>query len=911
MAGKKRDPKARAGHFDSLIEEMNNCPPEEFGILCSHAVEFVTGGEDSSQKPQDIYADDIAQVQKNIADRTEIGADPRAETRVVEVEVVEEVKAEKVKAEELLNVLSETESTKVYSLRQDVSGIMVPPEVSASSGSEVLFLQETASNSDVRAFAIGYGDNIAEEKTSPLVGGKTIQRNRTELEKEFSEAQKKVSSLVFLDNGHKDEQEDFFRKFINDCQERLSGREVLYLIFAHILKNKDYFSAEKKEAFIQILRTVIEKPGKNIWESKHAAKGSPVGTWHKGIDLILENCLKVLIGQSDSVRVMPHPTMDFSHAMEQILDSKDFQERLQELLIHFYIKSDRKMFFSELITLILSLEKSSKYEEKDFIIDTLSELDFEFTVRLEMEINRIKVEENKKIIAFPSTKTGEKKAITQETSYTNEHISETNEEINEEKKKKGVLMAFLNKYRGRLAMFSGALALLGIVGVSAYTSKNENTQKEDEGLPNKVDPKEVAQGISVSGVNGVSGLISQNSEQIVSFDEMGQILISAANGATDGIAVAQKEKIESESLDTAIASAGNFVQKAQEEALLSQKEKVSETVEWSYQVKEGDTFFKVTEDWKAHYGFSEARDKYKFLQKIDNWDISTALRLIFNKENGRNRDLDVYKGSDRDIADTFRATPYQIFMEIYKFQSRSQRNFVKKYMENGGDFDVILASIDRGFFIAENGEKIPLSVEIKKKFEQKKVSLMKRYHKRRGSIKDIKATEVIIDETFKFASQKTRTYILDKLNAGEKIANVMTWITKGWALDFETNKAVEIKAFVKKSPERKTYKLDTELGVIKGKKAIEQYLAGVEEANRQKEISQNLEASEKDWAEIEREVEIANNLEASEKAWEDMLAEKEMEEAWEHILENIEIVETSPDEIASGTKNEILESMNA
>lgn len=862
----------------------------------------------------------ISSVESTIVDRD---ADDDEKTLVFQRKALEEVLSQEEPTKNFSSPAPTTDSTQTLIYKISTKD---PEKPKNTSFPEVLAIAsgDVTADSTVALLSRHMVKGMGHDETSPISDVNDVfESEPTHVEDRFSRTSNVISTLFFLEY---DNYENTFRGFLNNCQERPRGKEELILIFENLEENFKNASAEKKDVFLKLLNKVIEKPGEDEWKAKMAMKGSDLGKWKNGICEVLID-LKERLDNSQKINIFAIPTMNFSHAMEEIVDCKNFQERLKEVLVYFYKSSPRKIFFKELTTEILKLEKSSKYEVKDFIIDTLSELDFEFTVRLEMEINRIKVEENKKIIVFPSKTTEEKKAITQEVAYKNEN----NEDINEEKKKRGVLMAFLNKYRGRLAMAGSAIALLGVVGVSVFGSKNENAQEGEESATNNANTQEIIKGGALGGVSGMSGMPT---EQVVSFDNADKLVVAAAKGATDGIASAEKAKADD--LISGIALAKDNVSKAGEmaretaiDASLASTE--IEKPVWNYTVKEGDTFFKVAEDWKSYYGFSEARDKYKFLQKIDNWDLITAMRLIFNKENGRNRDLDIYKGSDKDIADTFSATPYQMFMEIYKFKSRSQRNFVIKYMENGGDFNLILEAIDRGYFIAENGDKIPLSVEIKKKFEQKKVSMMKRYHKRRGSVKDIKATEVIIDETFKFASQGARNFVLDRLNAGETIENVMSWMKKGWAIDDTTGKAISIIAEVRKSPERKTYKLDTGFSVIKGKKAIEQYLAGVEEAKRQKEIKDNLSdseqtwddialeveiqngllESEKVWDEIEKEIEVQNNLTASEEAWKSLLAEKEMEEAWEQILDEVQISERSPDEIALGTKSDIYGTINA
>lgn len=931
---------------------------EVFGILKKRS-------PNSPEARAKIIKKHIGEILLEISNRTEIAPAPSSET----VRVPSPIKNDqdkKTPEEEEEETVEYSASTiaKVLSLGGEptvVRGIV--PSIGESSSTRLIEViqaknpnrPETSGLQEVAVIAKNPNENstalllaeellrvVADEETpAPGLYNDTLETDETQVIESFSVVCNNIGSLKFLNEKTR---ENIFRNFIINCEGRTNGEEEMREVFNYIKVNFEKISVSLKELFIELLVLVIDRPGKDKFVADKAKKGSGLGAWKKGINIILEELLKEIDTEPETQIIMS-PNMNPAHALRQASESNDYEKRYFTIMHHLNKIKSPEEILDVVFVEYNYLDNLGKEFQRDVLYKTLELVNDELAIKLDILLLKIKLEENKKVMVFPPQRTtidelapassratiDELKTVEEEPkdTYHELPVSEIfrmidSQEVKVKKKEeeKGVLTAFLNKYRGKLAFASGVLALIGIVSYSGYNFfGNKKQENEDNGVENaslsKFDSSKATNSAMVGAGSGIS------LQQVQKFNGFETIVSSASLGASGVKSENEKTKETIEQASELVASSQVSALKSSESEYAEMQAKVeAETkAEWSYQVEAGDTFFGVVENWKSNYNFAEMREKYSFLNKIDNWDLSVAMRMIFNAKNNKNRDLDIYKGSDKEMSDTFEATPYEIFMEIFKFKKRGQRNFVKKYMENGGDFETVLESIERGYFENEDGGKVVLQIEAKKKFQEKKTTMMKRYHKRRGAVKNVADAQILIDSIFKFANSSAKDFVMDKIANGETLGNISNWIKQGYAED--NGNVIEIAVEIKKTRERKEYKLDTGFGVIRGKKAINDYKAGLAEAEKAKNISRSLQESEKAWKDIDRDLEIKanlakseeawqtigqkmeieNNLKQSESDWNNLLAEKEMEESWEMILDTIEIKEDSIPEISEQTSS--------
>jgi hypothetical protein len=614
-------------------------------------------------------------------------------------------------------------------------------------------------------------------------GDDPFKTEDTQIAELFSIVCNNISTLKFL--GLKDS-ENILRRFIFECQNRTKGLEEMILVFSNLKKNLEKEHLAIKEYFIDLLKEVVNMPVKYAFIAGTVKKCCELGEWK---DEIAEELEKFLDEMSSQENVLVIPSMDLKLALEETRNINDFEKKYLAILVH-AIK-----YFStiELVRIfgdeILFLKKNGEEEREKCLLSLIERK----RKRLHSEINSYMinkvVDEGLKSLKSPPTNSPKEQTEVEDGWQERPlgsvffDLDTPPEEKVREDKSKGVLRAFLNKYKGRLVSGGAVLALLSVLGYTGFEMFKMRPKGSDSEPISEIDfeTKKLLDGAVLGGVAG-----KELSEEGKTYDAE-KIVEWLVSSASNGVVGAELGRGQAD----AVVSASNIValsqQVAEEDA---NSESVLESVErqkWSYEVKDGDTFFAVVNNWRVFNDFSSLQSKYPFLNRLDNWDLATAMRMVSNKKNTQRRHLDVYKGSDQNAQDFFDATLYEMFMEIYKFRSRSQRNFVIKHMEEGGDFEEILHAINEG----------AIDIEVKKTYTKRKDQMRGRYYKSRGTANDASLSMEKMDSLFSFKDEGARSAIMGLLASGTQIGDVYEAIKKGYVLDFDKGLVIDLGVSVK------------------------------------------------------------------------------------------------------------------
>ena len=935
---------------EGLISQIESCPnQDEQFLIATEALGILKRRNETNQKNlsevekqrnKDIEAR-VAEVLDILNKKTVKGPSPTDETRLIETQPSIESRGDTTSVcdERILAKILETESpTAVKRTPLSFEAPKAPEkslsEKPMSSGEIEIINIANDPNGDSMATLIATEilKRVDANATADTILRDPFEEEDTDVIEKFKKKTEAIMNMSFMNERNA---EDFFRMFVFECQNRTQGIKELKKSLKILKITFHDLNIQEKELFFDLLTRVVEKPGKDCFVAENASKDSKLSSWNEEISEILSKFLLKLKKHDVLLEKISYlSNFDPYFALKTASLSEDFEEVYEDVVSKILILFPKKRQFKTFYNELNRLEDENKDAQREALVRTIEAQDAQLWAKIELELLKYNAEQKRKIVRLNLQNLENTKLIyppspeelqTQIKEYLAIKKAEELEKIRQvdEEKKAKRQNSFINRNKKKLLVSSLLLSLLGVGFGTGLFSKKRSPDSASLSEKNKVLANDYDQDILVSrsqngALIGIKGSF-QTEEELL--DNL--LAKDINNSAIAGIIGLEKSPLDTSSAEDALLTAsalgaGGINLEEKQDSSFVEAERLEK---WNYKVKDGDTFFGVVNNWRKHHSFSEIQSKYSFLSGLDNWDLAVALRSIFNRNNGRSRDLDIYKGSGRDIQDIFTGSVYEVFMEIYKFNKRSDRNMVIKFMEDGGDFEVILEKIARG----------EIGIERKRGFDKKYESMRNKYNKRRGRVSDVSMAEILIDNAFKFASEKGRKFVMQSLELGKTIAEVIDIIEAGYHID-ENGHAYCTRASLKDDTgKRKTAKLETEFGTVKGKKAIKAFEAGMAYA---RDVSQrnNAESSEsnneytkksrymketefgtirgkKAIEAFERGLSSANQTRIDNE-WFEIAKSFEEKEAidmeWEKILENIETILEDGALIVSKTKNDAL-----